>query len=157
MSPTPQHADLGKPALRIAGFQLWIHTRPHSVSREDPYDCWLAVTAHCGAAGSSVWTFGENLLLTEIEAFGDACASLARRERSTAALAPLEPGLDILLESVDGSGHVRLRVEITPDPHTQAHSFEFDIDQTYLPDIARQCAAIVVEFQSPRAGSEPRR
>jgi len=156
MSPTPRHADLGEPALRIAGFQLWIHSRPHSVSMEDPYDSWLAVTAHCGAAGASVWTFGENLLLTEIEAFGDACACLARCERSTAALAPLEPGLDILLENVDRSGHVRLRVEISPDPHTQAHSFEFAIDQTYLSGIVRDCAAIVAEFRAPRADPERR-
>jgi hypothetical protein len=150
MSPDPRHADLGEPALRIAGFQLWIHTGPHSVSTEDPCDSWLIVTAHCGASGASVWTFGENLLLTEIDDFGAACAAFARGERSSAELDPIEPGLNVTLETVDRSEDVRVRVEITSDPSTQAHSFTFAIDPTELARIAGECAAIVDGFVTGR-------
>jgi hypothetical protein len=35
-----------------------------------------------------------------------------------------------------------MRVQITPDHLTQEHSFEFELDQTYLPGIAAQCRTI---------------
>lgn len=149
MSRQRDRVDQGEPALRIAGFQLWIHTEPGSCSSAMPYDDWLRVTAHCGAAGANVWTDGEILLLSEIWAFGDRCAGLARGERNTASLDPIEPGLNVTLETLEAPAHVRVRVEITPDPGRQSHSFEFEIDPTHLDGIVRECAAIVAQLRGP--------
>ena len=45
---------LGEPALRIAGFQLWVHGYQFPDSNDYWDGNWLRVTVHCGAAGASV-------------------------------------------------------------------------------------------------------
>lgn len=148
--------NLGHPSLRIAGFQLWIHEEPGAFSSGEPYEGWLSVTAHCGASGASVWTQGSILELSDIVAFGDQCSALARGERTTAALDPIEPWMNVTLEKLDRLGHVGLRVEITPELGEQSHSFKFEIDQTYLAGIVRDCAAIVADLRGTRPDANAR-
>jgi hypothetical protein len=139
-------ADLGKPDLKIAGFQLWVHGRQFPES-EGYYDGnWLRVTAHCGASGASVWANGAILMVTDIAGFGDKCAALLSGGIKAATLAPFEPELKVWLEAADRLGHLRAQVEITPDQLTQAHRFEFEVDRSYLPAIIRQCSAITQEY-----------
>ncbi len=146
MSQKPTPADLGEPNLKVAGFQLWVHGRQFPEA-EDYYDGnWLRVTAHCGAAGASVWAQGAILMITDIAGFGDGCAAMLSGKIQSAALAPFEPELKVSLEASDDLGHVRAQVEITPDHLAQAHRFEFEVDQSYLPGIIRQCSAIVQEY-----------
>jgi hypothetical protein len=146
MSQKVTPADLGEADLRVAGFQLWVHGR-QSPESEDYYDGnWLRVTAHCGASGASVWAQGAILMVTDIAGFGDASAAMHRGDSKSAALDPLEPELKVSLEATDRVGQVRALVEITPDHLAQAHRFEFEIDQSYLPGIIRQCSAIVQEY-----------
>jgi len=138
--------DLGDPALTLAGFQLWIHGREFPEA-EDYYDGnWLRVTAHCAAVGADVWAQGSILMTPDIEQFGAQCELLLQGEGTTAILAPLEPDLRIAIETVDHIGHLRVRVEITPDHLAQSHRMEFDIDQSYLPEIIRSCTVIVEEY-----------
>lgn len=138
--------DFGEPALTVAGFQLWIHGRqfPDATDRDDGN--WLIVTAHCGSCGASVWAQGAILMTTDIQFFGEACSRLLSGETATAALDPLEPELRITIDSADRRGHLRARVEMTPNNLTQFHWMEFDIDQTYLPGIIDACRRIVVEY-----------
>lgn len=146
MSEKVTPADLGEPDLKVAGFQLWVHGRQFPQS-EDYYDGnWLRVTAHCGASGASVWAQGAILMVTDIAGFGDQCAAMLGGDSTSAALDPLEPEMKVLLETGDRLGHVRARVEITPDHLAQAHRFEFEVDQSYLPGIIQQCSAIVREY-----------
>ena len=49
----------------------------------------------------------------------------------------------VVLEATDRRGHISAGVEITPDHLTQTHHLTFEIDQSYLPDIIKECAAIV--------------
>lgn len=141
---TPE--DLGRPALKIAGFQLWVHGRESPEAEDYDDGNWLRVTAHCGASGASVWAQGAILMVTDIAGFGDQCASMLRGTSNTAALDPLEPELKVSLRALDRLGHVRAKVEITPDPLVQSHQMEFEVDQSYLPDIIKQCLAIVQEY-----------
>jgi hypothetical protein len=141
-----QRADLGPPDLKVAGLQLWIHGRQFADAR-DYYDGnWLRITAHCGASGASIWVQGAILMVTDIAGFGDQCAAMLRGEADSAAFDPLEPELKVSLRVADRLGHLRAHVEITPDHLAQSHRLEFDIDQSYLPEIIRQCAAIVQEY-----------
>jgi hypothetical protein len=67
MTPNLSPEDLGEPALKVAGFQLWIHGRQFPDST-DYYDGnWLRVTAHCGSSGASVWVQGAMLMVTDIQ------------------------------------------------------------------------------------------
>jgi len=146
--------DLGEPALKIAGFQLWIHGRQFP-DADDYYDGnRLRVTTHCGASGASVWAQGAIVMVTDIAGFGEQCEAMLRGDSCSAVIDSLEPELRVLLESADRLGHIRAKVEITPDHLAQFHKMEFDVDQSYLPDIIKQCSAILQEY--PIRGSKDR-
>jgi len=129
----PSIEDLGEPALKVAGLQVWVHGRAH------PDEAWLRVTAHCGGAGASVFTTGSILEVTDLVRFGKQCALLREGKVERAVLESYEDDLSGLIDSPDSTGHLRLRVEISPDPLRQKHAFEFEIDQSYLPGLIRQC------------------
>ena len=146
--------DLGEPDLKVAGLQLWVHGRQFPES-EDYYDGnWLRVTAHCGASGASVWAEGAIVMITDIYGFGAECTAMLCGKTKSAALAPCEPDLKVSLEATDSLGHIRALVEITPDHLSQSHRFEFEVDQTYLPVIIKQCSEIVQEY--PIRGNQGR-
>jgi hypothetical protein len=146
MGQNVAHEDFGEPDLKVAGFLLWVHGRQFPGS-EDYYDGnWLRVTAHCGASAASVWAEGAILMVTDIACFGDNCAAMLSRAIQSAALAPFEPALKVSLEAVGLLGHIRVQVDITPDHLAQEHRFAFEVDQSCLPSIIRQCSAIVKEY-----------
>ena len=66
-------------------------------------------------------------------------------------LACIEPNLSVKL-TANKMGHILMTVSITPDHRTQRHSFEFDIDQTFLGPLLRQCRAVLDEY--PVRGQE---
>ncbi len=144
MKVTPE--DLGTPDLKAAGLQLWVHGRQFP-DATDYYDGnWLRVTAHCGASGASVWTSGSILLVQDLVGWANQCEALEHGQRDEAELAPMEPELKVVVRRADRLGHFTMRVSITPDHMTQEHSFSFEIDQTFLPGIQRQCRAIAARF-----------
>lgn len=58
--------NFGVPNIKLAGLQIWIHSRQFP-DNDDLWDGnWLKVTVHCGANGASVWTSGAILHLSEI-------------------------------------------------------------------------------------------
>ena len=130
----------------MAGFQLWIHGRQFP-DAQHYYDAnWLRVTAHCGASGGSVWAQGALLMVPDIARFGASCDAMWRGDSTSSSLDPLEPEIKLVLEVSDRLGHIRVQVDITPDHVAQSHWFEFEIDQSYLPEIIRQCAEIVRKY-----------
>ena len=82
-------------------------------------------------------------MTTDIERFAGQCKGLLRGTTTEAALDPLEPQLRVTITAVDRLGHLRARVEITPDHISQSHTVEFEIDQSYLPDLIDQCSLIL--------------
>jgi hypothetical protein len=147
--------DFGEPALKVAGFQLWIHG--WQFPDADDYDDgnWLRVTAHCGGSGASVWAQGAIVMVTDIDRFGHQCAAMLRGDSSSAVLDPFEPELKVSLEAADRVGHIRAQVEITPDHLAQYHKMQFEVDQSYLGRIIHQCSAIMKEY--PIRGDKDRR
>jgi hypothetical protein len=141
---TPE--DLGKPDLRVARFQIWVHGRQFPDAEDYDDGNWLRVTAHCGELSASVWTQGAIIMATDIAHFGDQCAAMLQGTSTSATLEPLEPELKISLEISDRLGHIRTQVESTPNHLKQSHWFEFEIDQSYLPSIIQNCAAIVQKY-----------
>jgi hypothetical protein len=138
--------ELGPPALKVAGFQLWVHGRQFPDAEDADDGNWLRVTGHCGASGASVWVQGSFLMITDIERFGRDCRSLYEGKGGRAGLEPFEPELRIGLEATDQMGHIRADVELTPELLTQTHRMQFEIDQSYLPEIIEQCAAVVKAY-----------
>jgi hypothetical protein len=137
---------LGAPALRLAGFQLWVHNREFPEA-EDAWDGnWLNVTAHCGAAGGSVWASGALIDTVSILQFHGGLASLHQKLRGEAVLESHEPNLLVRVNATDRAGQLRMQVEITPEHLTQQHWFDFERDQSYLPSAIAQCAALLERF-----------
>ena len=146
MTPHATPEDFGEPSLKVAGFQLWIHGReaPEATDRYDGN--WLSVTAHCGLSGASVWAQGAIVMATDIESFGAQCEKLLSGDAPNASLDPIEPGFRVAIEPTDELGHLKARVDITPDHLAQSHTMDFEIDQSYLSGIISQCARILREF-----------
>jgi hypothetical protein len=137
---------MGPPALKIAGFQLWIQGRQFPDSQDYWDGNWLNVVAHCGGNGASVWASGAIIMVSDLAAWMAECDLLYQGTQSEAVLRPLEPNLLATLRTLDRMGHILLRVEITPDHMTQMHRMDFEIDQSYLPPLIEQCNAIVEEY-----------
>lgn len=138
--------DYGKPALKVAGLEIWIHGRQFP-DAEDYWDGnWLHVTAHCEAPGASIVAQGSFLMVSDIASFGRECEAMHGEGAKTAELKPLEEQLSVSLQVSDGLGHISVVVEITPDYYTQTHKFKFELDQSYLPIFMSQCAAIVRDY-----------
>ena len=135
--------ELGPPAVKIAGFQLWVHGRQFPEAEDVDDGNWLRVTGHCGASGASVWVQGALLMVTDIERFGLECQRMYDGKTDRATLEPFEPELRITVEAITRLGHLRAEVEITSDHLAQTHRMQFEIDQSYLPAIIEQCAAVV--------------
>jgi len=150
--PTPE--ELGEPDLKIAGLQLWVHGRQFPDSMDYDDGNWLRVTAHCGASGASIWVSGAILMVTDLLGFAQQCDGLGGGRNEEAQLRPLEPELRVVIRPSDTLGHFTMCVHITPDHLKQKHSLEFEIDQTYLAEIVRQCRAITAAYPARGQATE---
>ena len=139
---------LGTLTLRIRRTpeEVWVHGRQFPDAMDADDGNWLRVTAHCGGTGASVFVAGSIIQVPDILHWGRQCARLLDGEAKAAALDPLEPALSAIIDSADRHGHFRLLVEITPDHLRQKHVFEFEIDQSHLPGLIRQCDSIACEY-----------
>lgn len=142
----PNRENLGTPDLKIAGLQLWLHGWQFPNARDDSDATWLTVTAHCGGEGADVWAYGSFLQIDDIERFGKEAEALFHQRSSQAGLEPLEPTIQAIIRQLDKTGHLVLEVRLTPDHLTQAHLFRFEIDQSYLPLLVKECHAILERF-----------
>ena len=143
---TKDISHLGPPALKIAGFQLWVHSRQFP-ERTDLWDGnWLNITAHCGAKGANIVISGAILTTMDIERFSTECEKLYKNSQTEALLDPLEPTLQLSLMASDRLGHIQMTVKITPDHLCQKHEVKFGIDQTFLPAIISECRAILETY-----------
>ncbi len=146
--------DLGEPALRVAGLQIWIHGLEFPEAADERDANWLNVTAHCGAHGAAVWAQGSILEITDLERFAGECDALLRGEATAAVLDPFEPNLRVTIEPSERYGRACARVDLTPDHLAQAHSMQFDIDLSYLTSVIEACSRIVREYRTAGASDQ---
>ena len=134
--------ELGEPDLKVSGLQVWVHGRQFPDATDVDDGNWLRITAHCGGIGASVWVGGSIIETTDFLIWGKQCAKLLAGKADRAALVTIEPELSAAIHSPDPLGHYKLEVEITPDHLSQHHAFEFEIDQSFLTNLIRQCEQI---------------
>jgi hypothetical protein len=136
---------LGEPQIKLRGLQIWIQGRQFP-DEQDYWDGnWLNVTAHCETYQASVWTNGPILHVSDLARWFADLETMNRTLSGAADLVSLEPELSVELEMND-LGHVGMRVEITPDIMTQEHSFEFEIDQSYLDGLIDNVRALLEKY-----------
>ena len=143
----PDPDSLGPPQLKIAGLELWVHDRRSPKAQDYWEGNWLVVTARCAATGANVWTTGPMLRVPDLVRWADALDRLYARSgpEGVATLTSDEPNLTAVIRSTD-RGQLQLVVDITPDPLTQEHRVRFAVERSALPDLVRQCRAIVKAY-----------
>src|SRR5947208_14990554 len=67
------------------------------------------------------------------------------RPEGVATLASDEPNLTAVIRSTD-RGQLQLVVDTTPESLTQEHRLRFPVERSVLPDLVRQCRAIVKAY-----------
>jgi hypothetical protein len=138
-------SHLGQPDIELKGLQIWIHAR--QFPNEDDYwdGNWLNVTAHCSTHEASVWTSGPILHVPDLIRWLADLEVMNQRVSGAANLVSVEPELSVEL-SMNGLGHIRMKVEITPDHMTQEHSFEFEFDQSYLEGVINSMRTVLKKY-----------
>ncbi len=137
--------NLGVPNIKLAGLQIWIHSRQFPDNNEFWDGNWLNVTIHCGADGASVWTSGAILHLSEIADWLVALEKMNETLSGEANLDTIEPEFNVKLKA-ESLGQITMEVEISPNQLTQRHSFEFDLDQSYLNGVIESCRKTLTEL-----------
>ena len=137
--------DSGVTVIKLGHFQLIVYGREFSKSEEYWDANWLVVMVRCENLGASVWAKGPIVHLSELEEWRTQIDELKRTLSGEANLNCMEPNLAVNL-SAFGQGHIKVVVNITPDYVMQAHSFEFEIDQTYLRNLIRELDAILTKY-----------
>ena len=136
---------LGQPNIQIAGLKIWFHRRqsPDSVDYWDGN--WVHATAICNAQSTSVSVSGNFIHLSEIVTLKKEAESLYESLAGKAELNCLEPELSVLIEAL-AHGQMKVRVNITPDHLNQKHEFNFEYDQSYLPELISCCKKVLERF-----------
>jgi hypothetical protein len=88
---------------------------------------------HCAASGAVVQVSGAILHGGDLRQWLRDLEALHAKLTGVAELRNNEPDLRVRVELKDGRG--TLRVEITPDLQRQEHRIDYDIDQSYLPEL----------------------
>jgi hypothetical protein len=138
-------AQLGEPHLVIGGLRVWIHGRQFPQSLDYWDGNWLRVTAYCIYPDSMVRAHGTIIHLGEVFGLLRECERLYETLQGRAALRCIEPNLAVEINAETG-GRIRVKLSITPDHMIESHSFEEEMDQTYLPPIIRSCQAILADL-----------
>jgi hypothetical protein len=145
MSEQP-HVNLDEPNLHIGGLKLWVHGRQFPLAQDYWDGNWLQVTARYNSAHSTVSTDGPIVHLGELARLLDECERLYESLSGVAKLDCMEPNLGITL-TAKTSGHIDVRIHITPNSMLEKHEFNESFDQTFLPAIISQCREILIEHQ----------
>jgi len=142
----PDPDSLGPAHLKVAGLELWVHDRRSPKAQDYWEGNWLVLTVRCAAVGATVWTTGPMLRVPDLVRWADALDRLHRRPEGVATLTSDEPNLTAVVRSTDSAGQLQLVVDITPDPLMQEHRLRFAVERSVLPDLVRQCRAIVKAY-----------
>ncbi|GAA0217792.1 hypothetical protein QOZ96_003396 [Brevundimonas nasdae] len=133
--------------LKLGGLSIWVDGREHPHSDDGDDGNWLIIYARVEAPGALVELSGPWLRRDEVAAFLQQVEAMSENLSGKAELYPVEPAIKAVLE-IDVRGQIALVVEATPDHMTQSHRFRFELDQSYLPVIVRQCRGILFRFQA---------
>lgn len=143
----PEIAErLGPPSVRLAAFQLWVHSREFPDAQDEWDGNWLNVTAHCGNAGASVRVTGPLLDTIGLAVFRNGLERVHRTGSGEAVLDSVEPNVRVRVAASAQAGHLIARVELTPALTTQGHWFEFEVDFDSLPATVAQLESVLLQF-----------
>src|SRR5215469_14139270 len=136
-----------EPSIAVGPLKIWIHGRQFPKAC-DYWDAnWLSATARCEGAGSRVEVSGHFLHLGEIQKWKESLEEFSRSLTGNIELPTIEPTLKVRIgATASRTGHLKCLVEITGDHINEHHRFSLDTDQSYLPGLLAQLAAVFREY-----------
>ncbi len=137
---------LGPATVEIAALRIWVHGYQFPDQTDSWDGNWLRCTAHCAEAGASVRLTGAILDTVSFVRFGRELADVYKQLEGQATLESDEPELKAVVSAIGRNGAVQVVVEITPDHMTQVHRFTLTIDQSFLPEMVRQCNQLLERY-----------
>jgi hypothetical protein len=102
------------------------------------------IHAKYDAIRSHAESLDDSMPLRDLEIFLESCENALKFTGSehVIELSSMESSLSLKLE-MDKLGHIVGDLNITPDQVFENHSYVLDLDQSYLPDIIKQCKDII--------------
>lgn len=137
--------NLGKPDIKIAGLEIWVHGNQFPDSFDYWDGNWMDVTVRCTSNNASVWVSGNFLHLPDLARLMATSEKLYEILKGEAVLPCMEPEFSMKLEA-SSLGRINMTVNITPDHMNQEHKFIFEIDQSYLPDLVSSCKKVINKY-----------
>ena len=141
----PDFEALGAPPLDLFGLKVWIHGRQFPDATDFWDGNWLRVTAVLSTPVSMVRTEGPIIHLREIYQLKVECQKLYESLSGCATLSCLEPNLAVKIDATTG-GHFDVEISVVPDQFTERHNYKETSDQTFLPNVIRQCEGILEQY-----------
>jgi hypothetical protein len=136
---------MSEPDLKLGGFSLWIRDRQFPGNSEYWDANWLIVRAEMRASGALVEVEGPILHIPELVRFRDELSKLNDTLSGSAELRPMEPELHLTM-TAQRLGQISVDLSITPDHLSQRHTFEFGVDQSYLPALLSSLDRLLLEY-----------
>jgi len=146
-------AAVEAPSIELGGFQIWVHRRQFPDVHDRWDGNWLHVTAQCAQAGAIVAAGGPILDAADLQRFRDQLVAIHGTPSGQAELSGAEPNIRVRVGANGALGHLRVRIELTPDSQAQGHWFEYVIDLGDLADTIRQLDTVLELF--PVRGRAP--
>lgn len=136
-------ASLGPPALQAGGLRLWVLGRQFPGAHDADQGNQLRATVQCDAEGASVRAENAIVMAHELAGWAMECRVLMLPPSAPARLSLRNPGFEITLEAVGSPARLRMRVAAPPAEGAPAQAFAFDLDESDLAQMVRQCDAIL--------------
>jgi len=114
---------------------------------DDTWDAdWLAARVACAADGAELTVPRIVLTSWSIRRFLEGLLALEHSLAGCAFLAAEGPQLALCATGDPRTGHITVRVDVTPDCAMQGHWFRFDVDQTFLAGLIDECRGILTAY-----------
>ena len=136
-------ASLGPPALQAGGLRLWVLGRQFPGAHDVNEGNQLRATIQCDAEGASVRAENAIVMANDLAGWAMECRVLMLPPSAPARLLLRDPVFELALEAVGSPGRLRMRVATPPGDSTPAQAFAFDLDESDLSQMVRQCDAIL--------------
>ena len=85
-------------------------------------------------------------MTTDLQRWAEQWETRYQSLNGEAILYSFEANLRVTINSADTLGHLNMQVEITSNHLNQSHVFYFELDQSYLPLLVRQCRDVIAAY-----------
>ncbi len=135
--------ELGVPDISLGALQLWVHSRQIPDAHDHFNRNWVNATAYCITKDGMARISRGFLHLEEIESWGKASEKLYHTMSGCVSLPCIEQDLSVEM-TMTSTGRLNVKIEFRAEK--QEHYFEYDIDQSYLPNMFNGCKKVLDRF-----------